>query len=170
MLIANAGISVGNKKPTPDFIAAAKIIDINVQGVIYSSERATEIFFGAEIEDLSDAQLLEIFADVPSGTISHDALSGGLPIVDALVTVGLAKSKSEGRRTSQQGGGYVNNRRIDENYSLTTTDLASESVVVTRTLPCNPRPTTGSARSTPFTVRSITCSADRISRPSGVIR
>ena len=97
-----------------------------------TAKRATEIFFGAEIEDLSDAQLLEIFADVPSGTISHDALSGGLPIVDALVTVGLAKSKSEGRRTAQQGGGYVNNRRIDENYSLTTTDLASESVVVLR--------------------------------------
>src|SRR5262245_34342001 len=31
-----------------------------------AAERATEIFFGAEIGDLSDAQLGEIFADVPS--------------------------------------------------------------------------------------------------------
>ena len=80
-----------------------------------AAQRATEIFFGAEIADLDDAQLGEIFADVPSETVSVGTLSndGGLPIVDALVAAGLAKSKGEARRTIEQGGAYVNNRRVD---------------------------------------------------------
>ena len=41
----------------------------------------------------------------------RDRLAGdGLPLVDALVESGLAKSKSEARRTIAQGGAYVNNR------------------------------------------------------------
>ncbi len=99
-----------------------------------AARRATDIFFGAEIDKLTDAQLGEIFADVPSVTLPGDRLSGdGLPLVDALVESGLAKSKSEARRTIDQGGAYVNNRpRSDVNTRLTAADLASESVIVLR--------------------------------------
>ena len=78
------------------------------------AQRATEIFFGAEISDLSDGQLTEIFADVP-------------------VESGLAKSKGDARRTVEQGGAYVNNRRLDDpKASLTTGHLASQTVMVLR--------------------------------------
>jgi tyrosyl-tRNA synthetase len=99
-----------------------------------AARKATDIFFGAEIEKLTDAQLGEIFADVPSVTLPRDRLAGdGLPLVDALVEAGLAKSKGEARRTIEQGGAYVNNRpRDDVNTKLTATDLASESVLVLR--------------------------------------
>ena len=99
-----------------------------------TAKRATEVFFGAEIEDLSDAQLVEIFADVPSKQRSTDSLGGeGMPIIDALVDGGLAKSKSEARRTIQQGGAYVNTRRVaDLDARLTPANLASETVVVLR--------------------------------------
>ncbi len=99
------------------------------------AQRATEIFYGAEIADLSDAQLTEIFADVPSQTLSRAMLTdnGGLPIADALVAAGLSKSKGDARRTTQQGGAYVNNRRIDGvDARLTPTELASETVMVLR--------------------------------------
>ena len=56
----------------------------------------------------------------------------GLPLVDALVEAGLAKSKGEARRTIAQGGAYVNNRRIDVDTKLTPADLASETVMVLR--------------------------------------
>jgi tyrosyl-tRNA synthetase len=101
-----------------------------------AARRATEIFFGAEIADLDDAHLGQIFADVPSQTVSLELLSkdGGLPTIDALVLAGLAKSKGEARRTVEQGGAYVNNRRIDGvDARLTAADLASESVMVLRT-------------------------------------
>jgi tyrosyl-tRNA synthetase len=97
------------------------------------AQRATDIFFGAEISNLNDAQLTEIFADVPSEQLPRSSLTEGLPIIDALVSAGLAKTKSDARRAVQQGGAYVNNRRIaDLNARLTTADLASETVMVLR--------------------------------------
>jgi len=99
-----------------------------------AAQRATEIFFGAEIDSLSDAQLGEIFADVPAAHLPRTRLDGaGLNIVDALVEAGLAKSKGEARRTVEQGGAYVNNRRIEGIATqLGTQHLASESVMVFR--------------------------------------
>ncbi|HEY6565327.1 MAG TPA: tyrosine--tRNA ligase, partial [Pirellulaceae bacterium] len=96
--------------------------------------RATEIFFGAEISELSDQALHEIFADVPSQALARARLAEpGLSVVDALVDAGLFASKGEARRSIQQGGAYVNNRRVEnaERY-LTRADLASESVMVLR--------------------------------------
>jgi tyrosyl-tRNA synthetase len=107
-----------------------------VHGVegLRAAERATEIFFGAEISDLSDTQLAGIFADVPSRRLPREKLSGeGLPIIDALVESGLAKSKGEARRTITQGGAYVNNRRVEGiEKQLTLADLASESTMILR--------------------------------------
>jgi tyrosyl-tRNA synthetase len=101
-----------------------------------TARRATEVFFGALIEDLNDAQLVEIFADVPRGELSRGQLSGdGLNLLDAFVEAGLAKSKNEARRVVQQGGGYVNNiRRDDIATQLTEADLASERVLVLRSV------------------------------------
>jgi tyrosyl-tRNA synthetase len=99
-----------------------------------TAERATEIFFGHEIEGLSDAQLGEIFADVPSKELPRERITDGkLSIVDALFESGLAKNKSEARRTVEQGGAYVNNRRIEGLQAvLGPQHMASESVVVLR--------------------------------------
>lgn len=102
---------------------------------LVAARRATDIFFGAEIQDLSDSQLAEIFADVTSKELPRDRLAAGtLTLVDALVEAGLAKSKGDARRTIEQGGAYVNNRRGgDVARVLTSDDRASESVIVLRT-------------------------------------
>ena len=98
-----------------------------------TARRATEIFFGAEIGDLDDAQLRDIFADVPSKELPRDRLASGINIQDALVEAGLVKSKSDARRTVEQGGAYVNNRRIaDTSAQLDPSHLASETVMVLR--------------------------------------
>ena len=99
-----------------------------------AARRATEIFFGAEIVELSDRQLGEIFADVPSQKLARARLEGpGLNIIDALCEAKLAQSKSEARRTVEQGGAYVNNRRIEGIATqLGPQHLASESVLVLR--------------------------------------
>ncbi len=99
-----------------------------------SANRATEIFFGGEIDAASDAQLSEIFTDVPSSELERSCLAGeGLWIVEALQKTGLAKSSSEARRAIQDGGVYVNNRRVDDvNRRLSEADLASETVMVLR--------------------------------------
>ena len=99
-----------------------------------AARKATDVFFGAEIENLTDTQLTDIFSDVPSKTLPRDRISAdGLPLVEALVESGLAKSKAEARRTIEQGGAYVNNRaRGDVNTKLAASDLASETVMVLR--------------------------------------
>ncbi len=98
-----------------------------------SARRATQIFFGAEISELNDAQLVSIFADVPSKELSRDLLDDGLRLIDALVEAGLAKTKGDARRTIDQGGAYVNNRNIsDVNAKLGPENLASETVLVLR--------------------------------------
>lgn len=100
-----------------------------------AAERATNMFFGGEIGSLSDTQLNEVFADVPSRELPRDRLSGdGLAIIDAVVDTGLAKTKGESRRLISQGGVYVNNRRVDSlDLRLTSAHLATETVMVFRT-------------------------------------
>jgi tyrosyl-tRNA synthetase len=107
---------------------------VHGEAALAAVQKATEIFFGAEISDLNDSQLAEIFSDVPSKTISRLRLSDGtLNIVDALAESGLAKSKGDARRAVEQGGAYVNNRRIEGiDTHLTADHLASETVMVLR--------------------------------------
>ena len=99
-----------------------------------TAQRATAVFFGAEIDNLNDTQLVEIFADVPSQQLPRERLGGaGIPLIDALVEARLAASKGEARRAIQGGGAYVNNRRMTElEARLTAADLASETVIVLR--------------------------------------
>ena len=87
---------------------------VHRQDGLDAARKATNIFFGSEIQDLSDEQLLDIFADVLSVEISRDVLTGGqFTIVDALVDSGLCSSRGDARRSIEQGGGYVNNRRVE---------------------------------------------------------
>jgi len=99
-----------------------------------AARQATAIFFGAEIERLDDGQLAEIFGDVPSREFARAALEGeGLPLVEAFEATKLAASRAAARRTIEQGGAYVNNRRVtDPSYRLTVNDLAGSSTLVLR--------------------------------------
>jgi len=99
-----------------------------------AARQATAVFFGAEITSLDDAAVAEIFADVPRCEFPRSTLDGeGLLLADALTGTGLAASKGAARRTIEQGGAYVNNRRItDAAYRLTPRDLAGAATLVLR--------------------------------------
>ncbi|MCG8585490.1 MAG: tyrosine--tRNA ligase, partial [Pirellulales bacterium] len=127
-------------KSTPEKREAQKLLAESVTECVHGKEglavaqRATDIFFGAEISDLNDKQLTQIFADVPSKDMAKESLSGdGLNIIDALIESGLSKSRSEARRAIEQGGAYVNNARIEDfDTNLTADHLASPTVMVLR--------------------------------------
>ncbi len=100
---------------------------------LQSALRATQTLFGAEIDSLSEKELNEIFADVPSSTRPKSLLENGLTLNDALVAVSLASSKGEARRSIEGGSVYVNNRKIAAiDRMLTTSDLVGDSVIVLR--------------------------------------
>ena len=96
--------------------------------------QAAKVLFGAEITELSDADLGDIFGDVPNSKFSFSALDGeGLGLIDALAEAGLCKSKGEARRAIKEGGAYVNNVRVAEiDARLTRDGLASETMIVLR--------------------------------------
>ncbi len=98
-----------------------------------AAEQATRIFFGEKIENLSDADLAAIFADVPSIEIPRADLEKGMGIVDLLSSTPLFKSKGEARRAIQQNGASLNNTRIDDlDRRVTTSDLATPTALVIR--------------------------------------
>ena len=98
------------------------------------AQQATDIFFGAEIKDLTDKLLGQIFKGVPNAESPKSEFEGeGFGLIDALAKTGLTKSNGDARRGIQQGSVYVNNRRVeDPKYRLTSADLASETTVVLR--------------------------------------
>ncbi|MGH9361133.1 MAG: tyrosine--tRNA ligase, partial [Thermoanaerobaculia bacterium] len=98
------------------------------------AERATRVLFGEEVAELAPREVLEVFADVPSSEVEKARLDGaGVPLVDLLVSAGLAASKGEARRALQQGGVYLNNRRVaDERKAVTLDDTLGGELLVLR--------------------------------------
>ncbi|MFO8058880.1 MAG: tyrosine--tRNA ligase [bacterium] len=96
--------------------------------------RASQALFGGgEIKDMNDRDLEAVFADVPSARVEKTRLEQGIALTELMAETGLSKSKSEARRTVQQGGAYVNNLRADSpDRQVSLADLASESMLVLR--------------------------------------
>ncbi|HWZ19596.1 MAG TPA: tyrosine--tRNA ligase [Ktedonobacteraceae bacterium] len=75
--------------------------------------QASRVLFGGEIEDLSASDVLDIFAEVPSSEVARDAFTvDGVSLVDLVITCGFATSKGAARRLIEDGGIYINNRRV----------------------------------------------------------
>jgi tyrosyl-tRNA synthetase len=79
------------------------------------AEQASAALFGGDVSGLDAADIEDIFAEVPSSEVGREALAdGGAPVVDLLVTSGLATSKADARRKIQGGGIYLNNQRVTD--------------------------------------------------------
>ncbi len=95
---------------------------------------ASEVLFGGELEGLAAEEIADIFADVPSSALPADTLSGeGVALVELLADIGLATSRGDARRSVEQGGVYLNNRREDDaQRRLTTADTLAGRFLVLR--------------------------------------
>ena len=83
------------------------------------AERAAGVLFSEDIASLEEPLLLDVLADAPASQMARSALDAdGLDLVDALVASELVKSKSEARKALEQGGVYVNNRRVSADDRL----------------------------------------------------
>src|SRR5690606_22539729 len=86
------------------------------------------LYSNRALENLTDAQLQQMFADVPSIEAQLPA-----PLLDVVVQAGLAPSKKEAKKLLQQGGLYLNDKPLDaEKRDLTRDDLASETMLLLR--------------------------------------
>jgi tyrosyl-tRNA synthetase len=93
---------------------------------------ASEVLFTDKIADLDASTLSSALGDAPSTVVEAAELSGGLPIVDALVRTGLAGGARNARQLLSQGSVYVNGRRVADDHLLTTADALHGCWVVLR--------------------------------------
>jgi tyrosyl-tRNA synthetase len=98
------------------------------------AERATAVLFGGRpVRDLGAAELLDVFADVPSTVLLRERFGGeGLAIADLLVESGVAPSKGEARRLLAGGGVYMNGERVAGDARVTADDAIDGEVLVLR--------------------------------------
>ena len=92
-------------------LARSVVALVHGEAEVEKCEAASAAVFGEEIAGLSEELLLAVTADVPTTPVPRAEVLDGLTLIDALVRTGLVKSRSEARRTIEQGGAYVNNVR-----------------------------------------------------------
>jgi tyrosyl-tRNA synthetase len=95
------------------------------------AERASAILFGGDITQANLDDALTVFEDAPSTELRWP--DDGLTVIQALVTTGLAPSKSEAMRLIKSGGVYVNNQRVaDERAALSRSQAIGGRLFVLR--------------------------------------
>jgi tyrosyl-tRNA synthetase len=112
----------------------AEEVTRNVHGAdgLAAAQRASEVLFGGSLEGLTAADLLGVFADVPSASLAAAAVVGR-PAIDVVVAAGLCASRGEARRLTQQGGLYLNNVRVaDPARTIGPSDLIDGVLLVLR--------------------------------------
>jgi tyrosyl-tRNA synthetase len=117
----------------PEQREAQRVLAREVTGIVHGTdhvaraERASKVLFGEDIATLSADEVLAVFDDVPSTEVRTEELgTDGIGLLDVLARVGLAPSKGEARRLVQQGGIYLNNRRLTDPASRVTKEQAIE--------------------------------------------
>ena len=98
---------------------------------VSTAQRATDVLFGGEMDGFSAAELLDIFADVPSKELDRSLIKGdGLPIAHLLTHSGAAKSNGEARRLIEGGGVYLNNVRVSDARGRVTLEGAIDGQII----------------------------------------
>ena len=128
-------------KQAPHLRVLQKTLAEEVTVMVHSREdfenavKASNILFGnASSEDLKalDAKtFLDVFDGVPQAEIAMDELKNGIDIVDVLNTKsGFMKSNGEARRALNENSISVNREKVQEGFTLTTTDLINNQFVL----------------------------------------
>jgi tyrosyl-tRNA synthetase len=98
----------------PQARAAQRALAEELTTMVHGAEQcaavtaASKALFGqGELGDLDEATLSAALSEVPHAEVTELG-----PLVDLLVEVGLAPSKSGARRTVKEGGAYVNNVKV----------------------------------------------------------
>ncbi len=121
----------------PEKRAAQQLLADSVCTLVHGAQatidakRSADALFSGSLEGLSSAQLLELFKDAPTTTIT-EAQVRELDLL-GLLSVTVAKSKGEARRLVQGGGIYLDNTRVsDEALKLKDTAIQKQGFIIIR--------------------------------------
>jgi tyrosyl-tRNA synthetase len=98
-------------RPAQRALAADVTARVHSADILQSVQAASAILFGDEQAEVHP-QVFDVLAgEIPTIVVEGDA---DVALVDLVARSGLAKSKSEARRSIEQGGIYVNQQRIND--------------------------------------------------------
>jgi len=98
------------KRSAQRALAAAVTTLVHGTEVLTNVQAASAILFGEEQVEVQ-AQVFDVLAgEIPTVTVGESDIT----IVDLVTQAGLAKSKSEARRSVEQGGIYLNQQRVED--------------------------------------------------------
>ncbi|HEY8523493.1 MAG TPA: tyrosine--tRNA ligase [Acidimicrobiales bacterium] len=102
-------------------------------GAEKAAEEASNALFGGNIDDLSEEGFALVAREVPWAPLPHGTeLDQGLDVVPLLVETGLARSRSDARRSLEQGAVSVNGERVALGRTIRRSDLRHNAYVVLR--------------------------------------
>jgi tyrosyl-tRNA synthetase len=98
-----------------------------------AAEEASNALFGGSMADLSPEAFALVAREVPWAPLpAGRQLDQGLDVVPLLVETGLASSRSDARRSLEQGAVTVNGERVAPGRQIWSRDLRHSSYVVLR--------------------------------------
>ncbi|MGZ3611309.1 MAG: tyrosine--tRNA ligase [Ktedonobacteraceae bacterium] len=113
--LEQAVVTAPEKREAQKHLAEEVTRTVHGESNLRKAIQASRVLFGGEIEDLSASDVLDIFAEVPSSEVPGDTFTGdGLSLVDLVISSGFATSKGAARRLIEDGGIYINNRRVPD--------------------------------------------------------
>ena len=112
-----------------DIRNAKKIMAFEVTKLVHGEEEALKVRKASE--DIFYGKGTSI--EMPNYTIDLSEIKPGIDLADLMVKVQMAKSKSEVRRLLEQGGIYLNEKRVDESPRIITeSDIVDNELVLRR--------------------------------------
>ena len=110
----------------------AREVATMVHGVarMEAAERASALLFGSSLAGATADEILTVFEDVPSVSVTRELITKGLLISELAVKAELAASKGEAVRLIKQGGLYLNDQRVTDERGLVSIDHAIDDRVI----------------------------------------
>jgi tyrosyl-tRNA synthetase len=134
--IAVLGLSLKKepeKRVAQNFLADTVCSIIHGEAATAEARKAAGVLFGGSLNGISSAQLLDIFAEVPSKTMPRASVLN-VKVPDLFAAAGAVKSKGEIKRLVESGGAYLNNQKVESiERSITSSDLIDGRLLILRT-------------------------------------
>lgn len=112
-----------------DIRSAKKLMAFEVTKLVHGEEEALKVKKASE--DIFYGKGTSV--EMPNYTIDFSEIKPGIDLADLMVKIQMAKSKSEVRRLLEQGGIYLNEKRVDDNPKIVTeSDIVDNEMVLRR--------------------------------------
>jgi tyrosyl-tRNA synthetase len=97
--------------------------------------KASEVLFGKstteDLKGLNEATFLDVFEGVPQAEVSREEFADGLDMIAALsAKTGFLKSNGEARRALKENSIAVNKEKVDEDFTITSSDLINDKYII----------------------------------------